>query len=148
MPDWVSGLSRRRFLSKLAVIGAAPVWTQLDALTWQQSSRQFTGDDFALAHKLLFDPDAVLRAGTPEDHPDVHDVLVVGGGIAGLTVAFRLRNRNVLLLEASPDVGGVSKSETWNGLEYAIPTLIPRMRASWPVSSCSRSWISAPAERT
>jgi hypothetical protein len=49
----------------------------------------------------------------------VHDVLVVGGGIAGLTVAFRLRNRNVLLLEASPDVGGVSKSETWNGLEYA-----------------------------
>ncbi|MQG89682.1 MAG: FAD-dependent oxidoreductase, partial [SAR202 cluster bacterium] len=28
-----------------------------------------------------------------------YDVVVVGGGIAGLTVAYRLDNKNVLLLE-------------------------------------------------
>lgn len=120
MADWVSDLSRRRFLSRLAVIGTAPVWTRLDALAWQDRQGQFTGDNFELAHKLLFSPDDVIRAGTPQDHPDVHDVLVIGGGIAGLTVAYKLRGRRVVLLEAAPDVGGVSKSDSWQGLDYAL----------------------------
>ncbi len=120
MADWTSGLSRRRFLSGLAVVGAAPVWTRLDALAWQEASRQFSGDNLELTHKLFRDPDAVLATGEPENHPEVHDVLVVGGGIAGLTVAYKLGNRRVLLLEGQPDVGGVSKSESWQGLEYLI----------------------------
>jgi hypothetical protein len=120
MADWTSVLTRRRFLSGLAVIGAAPVWTRLDALAWQDASRQFSGDNLELAHKLLVDVDPILRGGTPENHPEVHDVLVIGGGIAGLTVAHKLRDRRVLLLEAAPEVGGVSKSESWQGLEYAI----------------------------
>jgi glycine/D-amino acid oxidase-like deaminating enzyme len=45
---------------------------------------------------------------------------VVGGGISGLTVAYRLRDRDVLVLERDPQTGGVAKSETWQGLEYAI----------------------------
>jgi hypothetical protein len=47
-------------------------------------------------------------------------VLVVGGGIAGLTVAYKLRDRNVLVLEAADEVGGVSKAGTWQGIDYAI----------------------------
>ena len=35
-----------------------------------------------------------------------YDVVVVGGGIAGLTVAYRLDNKNVLLLEKEPVAGG------------------------------------------
>ena len=35
-----------------------------------------------------------------------YDVVVVGGGIAGLTVAYRLDNNNVLLLEKEPVAGG------------------------------------------
>ena len=35
-----------------------------------------------------------------------YDVVVVGGGIAGLTVAYRLDNKNVLLLEKEPAAGG------------------------------------------
>jgi protoporphyrinogen oxidase len=35
-----------------------------------------------------------------------YDVVVVGGGIAGLTVAYRLDNKNVLLLEKEPVTGG------------------------------------------
>jgi oxygen-dependent protoporphyrinogen oxidase len=38
-------------------------------------------------------------------------VVVVGGGIAGLSAAWRLRNRDVLLLEAAPAVGGRIRSE-------------------------------------
>jgi len=39
------------------------------------------------------------------------DAVVVGGGIAGLTAAWELRDRNVLLLETSDRVGGRIRSE-------------------------------------
>ena len=39
------------------------------------------------------------------------DAVVVGGGIAGLAAAWELRDRNVLLLEASDRVGGRIRSE-------------------------------------
>lgn len=43
--------------------------------------------------------------------PEAWDVVVIGGGIAGLTVAWRLRHRDVVLLEASDRVGGRMRSE-------------------------------------
>src|ERR687889_743782 len=40
-----------------------------------------------------------------------HDVVVIGGGIAGLSAAWRLRHRDVLLLEAGDRLGGRMRSE-------------------------------------
>lgn len=40
------------------------------------------------------------------------DVVVVGGGIAGLTAAWRLRHRDTLLLEASDRLGGRMRSDS------------------------------------
>ncbi len=40
-----------------------------------------------------------------------HEVIVVGGGITGLTAAWELRDRDLLLLEADTRVGGRIKSE-------------------------------------
>ena len=39
------------------------------------------------------------------------DVVIIGGGIAGLSAAWRLRHRDVLLLEAGDRLGGRMRSD-------------------------------------
>ncbi len=48
----------------------------------------------------------------------MYDLIVVGGGIAGLTVAYRLRHKNILLLEKEPVVGGRTLSRTLGDYVY------------------------------
>jgi predicted NAD/FAD-binding protein len=116
----VSRPSRRRFLVGLAAASVAPAWAWVDELAWARAEPRFSGDDFEQAHGLLFKPDEVLGALTPQAHAESYDVIIVGGGIAGLVSAYRLRNRRTLLLEREPQVGGVSKGEDWQGIDYAI----------------------------
>lgn len=114
------GLSRRRFLSGLAVIGATPLWSGPASWEWAQPPQAFTGDDFELGHRLLTQTADILAQGPPQDVPDLYDTVIVGGGIAGLVAAYRLRDTRVLLLERDAEIGGVSKSASWQGIEYAL----------------------------
>jgi protoporphyrinogen/coproporphyrinogen III oxidase len=50
------------------------------------------------------------RGATGTD-AETHDVVVIGGGIAGLAAAWRLRHRDVLLLEADDRLGGRLRSD-------------------------------------
>lgn len=112
--------SRRRFLSNLAVLGLAPLCDGFAPLVWAQPAPRFTGDDFEEAHRLLMNPDAILAGARIEPQPGIFDTIIVGGGISGLATAYWLRDRNILLFEREAQTGGVAKSESWNGLEYAL----------------------------
>ena len=127
MVDRTHNPSRRRFLGGLAVLGAAPLAGRLEALP-QVHHNRWSGDHFDEGHDRLRNPRAwweqLAAQGRTQNVEGLFDVLIIGGGISGLTVAYRLARRNphlrLLLLEREKETGGVSKSENWNGIEYSI----------------------------
>jgi L-2-hydroxyglutarate oxidase LhgO len=48
------------------------------------------------------------------------DVVVVGGGLAGLAVAAMLEDRDLVVLEREAEPGGNAKAGTWRGIDYAL----------------------------
>ena len=56
-------------------------------------------------------------------HPKTLDTVIVGGGIAGLTIAYRLQNQEILLLEKEDYCGGrtLSKQDGRVRLQHGCP---------------------------
>ncbi len=77
----------------------------------------FHGEPFADSPNRMFDEGRL--AGAPEPERDV-DVVIVGGGAGGLTAAYRLKDRNILLLEALPELGGNSMFCEWEGIPFSL----------------------------
>lgn len=115
-----SDVSRRRFLRSVGGFGLAPLCSRIDLFDWLQAGRRFSGDNVDEAHRLLMNPQAAIDALPHEAHPSRYDVIIIGAGMSGLAAGYRLRGRNTLILEREAEAGGVSRMESWNGLEYSI----------------------------
>lgn len=76
---------------------------------------KWTGDDFTLGHRLR----SKDMPNAPVDADKSYDFIIVGGGIAGLTAAYYLRDHNVLLLEQYDELGGQSRGGIHRGLRYS-----------------------------
>lgn len=87
----------------------------------EANSQDFNGDDINRPHDLLWHKDSYLKSkgGRPAPSENV-DVVVIGGGIAGLMSAYRLRDLNTVILEQAPRFGGNSKGERYGNAEYSI----------------------------
>ena len=109
--------TRRNFI-KFAVAGSVAAGCPIDkALLAEPAAQSPTpiveGDQFRIPHEL--------RDGHSFPKPDSSrrvDILIIGGGVAGLSAAYFLRGKDWLLLEKEEHFGGNAYQEEYEGQVY------------------------------
>lgn len=98
------------------VVGVEPI-----AEVAQPQQRDFAGDHPTRAHRALWDKANYLKSkgGIPAP-TETTQVVVVGGGISGLTAAYSVQDLKPILLEQAQQFGGNAKAERWEGSNYSI----------------------------
>jgi monoamine oxidase len=108
--------SRRDFLKFIvagSIAGGCPVDLSLLAAPGE-SKPQIEGDHFELCHQI--------RDGQNFTRPAVskrHDIIIVGGGVSGLSAAYFLKDQDFLLLEKEPHWGGNATMEEYQGQAFS-----------------------------
>jgi protoporphyrinogen/coproporphyrinogen III oxidase len=112
--------ANRRDFIKFVVAGAVTAGCPVDlSLVAAQTADTHgiptvDGEDNRICHQV--------RDGKVFSRPPAsakHDVVIVGGGMSGLTAAYRLQHRDVVLLEKEPHWGGNAYAMEYEGSTYA-----------------------------
>lgn len=87
----------------------------------ESSSLDFNGDNINRPHDILWNIDGYVakKGGIPAPSASIN-VVVAGGGMAGLLSAYHLQAHKPMLLEQDPVFGGNSKGENFDGSYYSI----------------------------
>jgi monoamine oxidase len=108
---------RRNFI-KFVVAGAVtagcPVDLSLLAQSGESHPATLDSEENRICHQV--------RDGKVFTRPTVsakHDIVIVGGGVSGLTAAYHLQHHDVLLLEKEPHWGGNAYAMEYDGSTYA-----------------------------
>jgi len=83
------------------------------------AGRGFFGDEPERFHPLLWDK-ATALATPASDKPEAATVVIIGGGLSGLSAAWKLRDLSPVILEGASRFGGNAKGQRWGDLSYSI----------------------------
>ncbi len=108
--------TNRRDFMRFVVAGAISAGCPVDMALLAQTSDgpEVEGEDNKVCHQVR--DGKVFSLPLASAH---HDIVIVGGGVSGLSAAYMLRHRDFLLLEKEPHFGGNAYLETYQGAAYA-----------------------------
>jgi len=137
--------SRRSFLAAMSLASGGILLSSLsrcfgDLKPYQRSPNQFdigpidreatrspqvtfSGDSFDWPHHVIRDgnyPKDGAPNGRRVKDPKLHDVIIIGAGMAGMVAAWKLREFSPLVIEQAARLGGNSRGESWMGTDYSI----------------------------
>ena len=118
-------VSRRRFVRTVVLGGAVASHCRgTDSLASQSSSRRgvsshLASENFETCHRVR-DGESIPTAPVSREV----EFAVVGGGPSGLVAGYRLRDRDVVVLEKESVPGGNARADHWQGMPYAAGAIV------------------------
>ena len=104
---------KRRDFIKYSSLATLPLILQ--RCDWASSDQDFPIQVFTDIHTghLVFE-----SINYPKVDAETVDYMVVGGGVAGLSAAYQLKDKHMLLFELSDNLGGTSSAGMHNGIPF------------------------------
>lgn len=115
LPDFAKANPNYHSLLETYLNSNAVDMAPLERLRAFSGSSVVEGDMHDEAHEIFWNKDGYVKkkGGIPAVSEE-YDVVIVGGGLAGLSAAYYLKGKRVLIIEGHTRLGGNAKSQQYN----------------------------------
>jgi hypothetical protein len=107
------------------------------------AARQFFGDEVQRFHAILWDKANTIsaRGGLPKSPSEKARVCIIGGGLAGLSTAWLLKQYQPVVLEGATRLGGNAKGRAGvTSLTASVLPTSPIVLLKMSTCRCSSNW--------